>query len=61
MLIKPSLKSHAGRRQGGASLYSVHASQKVGLRDVLDCDYKVIAQIVNMYVACSRLRDSWER
>ena len=29
------------------SLYSVHASQKVDVRDILDCDNKVIAQIVN--------------
>ena len=26
----------------------MHASQKVGVRDILDCDYKVIAQIVDM-------------
>ena len=26
----------------------MHASQKVDVRDILDCDYKVIAQIVNM-------------
>ena len=26
----------------------MHASQKVDVRDILDCDYKVISQIVNM-------------
>ena len=26
----------------------MHASQKVDVRDILDCDYKVIAQILNM-------------
>ena len=31
----------------GTSLYSVHASQKVDVRDILDCDNKVIARIVN--------------
>ena len=32
----------------GTSLNSVHANEKADVRDVLDCDYKVIAQIVNM-------------
>ena len=27
---------------------SVHASQKADVRDILDCDYKVFVQIVNM-------------
>ena len=27
----------------------MHASQNVDVRDILDCDYKVIAQIVNIY------------
>ena len=48
MYVKPVVLNHM-QGESGASLYSVHASQKVGLRDVLDCDYKVIAQIVNMY------------
>ena len=35
MYVKPSvLKSHAGEQ--GTSLYSVHVSQKVDVRDVLD-------------------------
>ena len=43
MYVKPSvLKSHAGR-----IINSVHASQKVDVRDILDCDYTVIAQVVN--------------
>ena len=29
-------------------------SQKVDVRDILDCDYKVIAQIVNMVLVPKR-------
>lgn len=46
MYVKPSLESHAGRI--GASLYSVHLAKRYDVGDVLYCDYKVIAQIVNM-------------
>ena len=54
--VKPSyLISHAGRI--GTSLYSVHVSQKVDVRDILDCDYKVTAQIiVNMVLVSSKKR-----
>ena len=45
MYVKPSPKSHAGRIRG-----SVHASQRVDVHDILDCDYKVIVQIVNMFL-----------
>ena len=40
MCVKPSV---VGRQ--GTSLNSVHASQKVDVRDILDCHYKLIAKI----------------
>ena len=32
----------------------MHVSRKVDVRDILDCDYKVIAQIVNMVLVPKR-------
>ena len=32
----------------------MRVSQKVDVRDILDCDYKVIAQIVNMVLVPKR-------
>ena len=35
----------------------MHAIQKVDVRDIIDCDYKVIAQIVNMLLdPCNRFQ-----
>ena len=36
------------QEEQGTSLYSVNASQKADVPDVLDCNYKVPAQFVNM-------------
>ena len=41
----------------------MHASEKADVRDILDCDYKVIAQIVNMLLdpisSKQRQLDKW--
>ena len=51
MYVKPSVVHMKGDKGlVYTCLYSVHASQKVDVRDILDCDYKLIAQITGTAV-----------